>query len=192
LPRRKTKGPTQELDAVLPQSVPLALPPGRPMHPHERPIDPYESAPGAVILTREPIKRPLTRAEMAERDERREEQKIRATRYLRFLDALHDNGGDEATALAIAYDRTPEAVALNFYELLEDVRAGLGSTSLANVLEHNDLSQAARIRLFRKHAYSENPAASLKALQLVGELEGGRGDHVGSFESTLRMAKEQA
>jgi len=188
MPRRKTK-----IDEPLLDNGPvLALPPGRPISRNERPHDAYESAPGAVHQTSQPLARPITKAEALERDERREEQTVRATRYLRFLDALHDCEGDESKALAIVYDRTPEAVALNFNELLDDVRAGIGTTSIAKTLQHNDLSQAARIRILRKHAYSLNAAASLKSVQLVGELEGGRGDQTGSFETFLRLAKGQA
>lgn len=184
MPRRKTVGDEQLLAPTL------MLPPPRPHKRGAHDVDPYESPPGAVVVHHEPITRPLTKADEKARDVAKSEVKARSERYARYLDALTEHGGDQELALADVYGLSPEEVRPRRLELQADVRSGIGGTELAEVLERNDLSLLARVNVLRKHAYSTNPAASLKALDMIGELEGERSE-VGSFESFLRLAKAQ-
>lgn len=189
MPRRKPKGETQTLESPI-----LMLPPGKPRHRHPHEDDPYESLPGGVprveVTGHEPITRKLSRAEEQQRSVALSEQAMRATRYTRYLEAMVRLGGDQIAALAEVYELTPQDVEERHLELQADVRAGIGTSVLADVLEKNDLSVAARAAVLRKHLYSTNPAASLKALDLVNDMEGDRADF-GSFESYLRLAKGQ-
>jgi hypothetical protein len=132
----------------------------------------------------------MTGREIAARAEAQLEVKARGERYNRYLDAMIEFAGDQEQALADVYGLTVEEVRPRRLELQADVRNGLGSSDLADVLEQNDLTMRARATLLRKHAYSLNPAASLKAIDMVTELEGERSD-VGSFESYLRLIKSQ-
>lgn len=184
MPRRKTVSEEQLVE-------PLMLPPPRvTKHGHGHDVDPYQSLPGAVAVhtTIEPIKRKMTAGDIEARKTAQLEVKARGERYARYLDALAEHGGDQEQALAEVYGLSVEQVRPRRLELQMDVRSGLGATSLSDVLEQNDLALVARANLLRKHAYSANPAASLKALDMIGELEGERAD-VGSFESYLRLAK---
>ena len=190
MPRKKPVGDDQILNPTPPPPV-LAITGARTLHRRERHEDAYEAPPGAVIVhppTVEPVKRRETRADAALRNTMQAEQAARVARYDRYLDALARTGGDENAALCEAYDLTLEGVALQRDALLDDVRQGIGSSSIASELERNDLSDRARLRLLRAHAYSANPAASLKALDMIGEQAGSRSD-IGSFEQTLRLAK---
>jgi hypothetical protein len=190
MPRKKPKDETQTMNATLPPPV-LAITGARTLHRHERPVDAYEAPPGAVIVhppTVEPVKRAETKTDVALKNAVQQEQSARVSRYDRYLDALEEHGGDADAALCDAYGYTPEVVAEQRDYLLADVRSTIGMSSIAAELERNDLSDRARVRLLRKHAYSANPAASLKALDAIGELAGARSD-IGSFEDTLRQAK---
>jgi hypothetical protein len=116
--------------------------------------------------------------------------KVRAERHTRYLDALVEFAGDQEQALADVYGLTVEQVRPQRLELLADVRTGIGSTDLGEILERNALDLTARVNLLRRHAYSNTPAASLKALDMIADLDDDRSDH-GSFEAYLRMVKSQ-
>lgn len=188
MPRRKPQGDDQLLNPI----PPLMLQAPRPHKRGDHDIDPYESPPGAVPVTLSavPLKRAMTQEDIATRKMARLEAKALATRYEHYLDLMLQSGGDRAQALADVFDLPIEEVRVRLLELHAEVRRGLGSTTLAETLEKSDLSLAARVSLLRKHAYSDIPAASLKALDMVQDLEGNRSDN-GSFESFLRVAKAQ-
>ncbi len=169
----------------------LMLPPARKAHKHGHDIDPYEAAPGAAPVTSSrPIERALTAQDTQNRSVAQAERRERGNRYLRYLDAMVEFNGNQDMALAQVYGLQVEDAAARRIELQADVRTGLGTTDIGEQLERNDLSLTARLALYRRHAYSPVPAASLKALEAVSELEGERAD-VGSFESYLRTAKQQ-
>lgn len=196
MPRRRANA-----DPPMDESTMLALPPPRVVthaHKHEHERDPYESPPGAVparvtnarTTQQAPLKRRMTREDLSKREAAREDMRVRSNRYLRYLDLLRANGGDKISALAAIYSVSLEQAHERQYELHLDVRTGMGGTDLAGVLEANDLALTDRVALLRSHAYSDNPAASLKALDMAQDLEGSGGGQ-GSFESFLRLIKTQ-
>jgi len=188
MPRRKAKGDDQLLNP--PEAV-LALPAPRVSHRHAHAEDPYESPPGAVVVVSSSVpKRPQTPLDATRRTVARKDQQMRGNRYERYLLLMQEYEGDQVKALAEVYGLEPGEVRLRLRELHADVKSGIGSSSLSSILEAQDLSMTARASLLRKHAYSENPAASLKAIQMVGEFEGARSD-TGSFEEYLRLARSQ-
>jgi hypothetical protein len=145
---------------------------------------PNTPVPGAAT----PIKRKMTKQEIADRTEAQLEQKMRGERYARYLDAMVEHMGDQELALADVYGIKVEDVRVRRLELQADVRQGIGKTQLSDVLERADLNIQSRVSLLRRHAFSNNPAASLKAIDMIQDLEGDRADH-GSFESYLRLVK---
>jgi hypothetical protein len=158
-------------------------------------VDAYETLPGAMPTrakvretTEKPLERPLTKEELALRKEAQLEATMRAERYTRYLDALVEFGGDQEQALADVFGMPIDEVRPQRLVLQKEVRTGLAHTTLADELERQDLTQAARMTLLRRHAYSANPAASLKAIDMINDLEGDRAD-TGTFESFLRLAK---
>jgi len=190
MPRRRPIGDDQLIDVEAP---PLMLPSPRPTHRHEHEVDPYQSPPGAVPVrlrseSTSPLKRKMTKADLEARNAARKERAMKAERYARYLEELTDQNGNQEQALAIIFGLQIEEVRLRRLELHAEVRSGLGSTTLADVLERNDLGQVARANLLRKHAYSAIPAASLKALDMVADLDGEHSG-LGSFEDFLRLAK---
>lgn len=193
MPRRK---PVSN-DQLLNNEPPLMLPAPRPAHKHGHDRDPYETPPGAVpakvsnLKTQTgPIKRQQTKADELARQEAKSELRIRASRYRSYLDEMIANGGDQLAALAVVYGLDIDEVKARRDELHADVRSGIGGTELAEVLEQHDLGLNTRVALLKKHAFSDIPAASLKAVDMINDLEGDSGS-VGTFESYLRLVKAQ-
>jgi hypothetical protein len=191
--RRKPRGDDQMTSNEI-----MALPVPQPVKHREHEVDPYAPAPGAIpgkvtkVVTEAPMRltRKMTKDDIQTRDEVRREMKMRETRYKKYLDSLITYGGDQERALADIYGISLEEARARRLELQADVRTGFGNTELADQLEANDVALAARINLLRMHAYSANPAASLKSLDMLSELEGQRSD-MGTFESFLRIVKMQ-
>jgi hypothetical protein len=188
VPRRKTKSDEQLIEPTI-----LMLPPAKPRH-HEHPIDAYPSLPGAVphaeVLSLEPLKRKLTKAEKEQRGTLVSEQRMRQRRYDRYLAVLADTYGNRIAALATVFGVTEAEAEVRALELHTELKEGIGTSTVADEIERNDLGVSARAAVLRKHLYSSNPAASLKAADMVSEMEGDRQD-LGSFESYLRQAKLQ-
>lgn len=186
-PRRKANNDQQEGQDL---SI-LMLPSARASHKHEHVRDVYETPPGAVphqVVSSEPLKRKLSAAEKAQQVELRKEHKHLATRHARYLDLLAEHGGNREAALAELYGMTREEVRPQLLDLVADVRRGLAVSPLGDLLEQHGLDLSARVNLLSRHAYSDNPAASLKSIDMVNELSGQVNDG-GSFESFLRLAK---
>jgi hypothetical protein len=187
MPRRVKPKPEDE---SLMEGRILMLPPAK-HHKHEHEADPYESLPGAVPsmqTTTQPLKREPTKGDVAQRKLRQAEQRALALRTNRYLEARADNMGDIDQALSQVFGVSIEEARERRDELHTEAMRGIGATPLGELLEQNDLSLMARVKLYARHAYSPVPAASLKALQEIGEMEGERQDQ-GSFESFLRLAK---
>jgi hypothetical protein len=171
-----------------PESPPIILGTARPKkHHHE---DAYESLPGAVANVKRGPEEPAppTRANLALAADVRADQEMRAARYDRYLEALASNMGDAVAALAEAFEITQEQARANQRALHAEVRSGSGGSDIAPILERADLDIVARVRVLRQHVYSNVPAASLKAIDMLSEMEGS-GGNVGSFEQYLRLAK---
>lgn len=164
---------------------------------HEHEIDPYQTPAGAVPgktsnvqETRKPLKRRETKEDLAAKEQAKQEMRVRGKRYAQYLELMAQNGGNRVLAVSLVYCVTVEEAAENLDLLLADLRSGRGSTDIAIVLEQHDLDVTARVNMLSKHMYSDVPAASLKAIQMAGEMEGDRGT-VGAFEDFLRLAKAQ-
>ena len=186
MPRRKASNDQQDGQEICI----LMLPPARTAHKHEREHDLYETPPGAVphVISQEPLKRKLTAAEKTQQKAIRAEHKMLATRHAAYLDALAEHGGDRVKALSEVMGIPEDAVRPQLLDLLAEVRRGLAVSPLGELLERNGLDLAARVNILRGHAYSDNPAASLKAVDLVNDMQGQTADS-GSFESFLRTTK---
>jgi hypothetical protein len=183
--------PRRSQPAVIPEFVdetaPLAIPAPRKEHEHR--VDPYRSLPGAMPGPDQPKRRPgRPRKDDVEAIARREQQ-TKLARYDRYIDAVIALSGDQVTALATVFGIEVGEADQRFEELLADVQNGIPSSTVSEMLQRRDLSKAARLTILRKHAYSNNPAASLKALDMLKDIDGA-GPDVGSYESFVRRATE--
>ena len=162
----------------------MHLPVPSPVRHHERDVDAYAQPPGAYDV---PVKKKRGRPSKTDpRTIARKEKELRSQRYDIYCEALIDTQGNKIMALVAAYGLPESEVRERYTELLADVRAGVGSSSLAEILERNDLDVAARIRLIRRQAYSTNPAASLKAVDMLAELDSEKSDKT-SYEQRLMV-----
>lgn len=187
MPRRSTKNDNPDLSNDVPL---MMLPPARISHKRDHQEDPYESPPGAVphVLQSVPLKRKLTDAEKTAQIETRKEHKFLATRHARYLDLMIEHKGDRELALADIFEISPADARVQLLDLLAEVRRGLAVSPLGELLERGGLDLAGRVNILTKHAYSDNPAASLKAIDLASEMAGTTANE-GSFESFLRISK---
>ena len=110
------------------------------------------------------------------------------TKYDRYVRALVASGGEPIAALADAYGITEEEASENAVALHADLIKLGGGESLAEVLKRYDLSREARLAVLRGHLYSPNPAASLKAVDILNDLDVGSGRVGGTFEDFVRLA----
>lgn len=163
--------------------------PALPVH-HEREhrVDPYRMLPGAVPPEDAPKRRRGRKKNEDKIAEARAHARWRMERYDRYLDALSDMHGDTIGALAIVYQVPLEVAEQKRSELLADVQTGLATASFAEQLVRLDLDRNARLAMLRKHVYARNPAQSLKAIEMVSELDSKSPD-VGSYEHYVRMAE---
>jgi hypothetical protein len=146
---------------------------------HQELIDPLVPLPGGVLIKHVKEQRPPRRGPG--------EASAAKRVYQEYLRALARHGGNEVNAISEVLSIPIAEVEDRRLELHEQIleEAGTGR-SLQNILKEQDLTKEARIRILRGHAYSDNPAASLKALQLVDELDQTRVADVNSYESYLR------
>lgn len=156
--------------------------------------DPYEPAIGAVPhdlkTSTRPLKRKLTPAEEANRTQLENDHKARIELYHAYLDELPACGGDKIKAIARAFRITDTQAMERLDELMAIVAMGRGASPVTKLLERADLDISARIAMLRKHVYSDVPAASLKALDMVEQITGAKANR-GSFEDYLLLVKDQ-
>lgn len=182
MPRQKQPAP---LIPDFVEEAPLAIPSAPAHREHERHIDPYKTLPGAV-----PEQQAAPKRKARQHDENANylaDQRGRLERYDRYLDNLVDFHGDIDKALSIVYQVGVDEATERHDELLTDVQTGIGSSSISEIIKRRDVSRGALLSLLRKWAYCGNPAASLKAIDMLRDL-GDDGPSESSFEQYARLA----
>lgn len=195
MPRKKaTDEPMMGETLMLPAPSPIRT--GG--HKHEHDIDPYSTAPGPVpgrtskmrTTESEPKKNP-TQKDLAERDYRKDEQKMLAHRYNRYLDMLTKHGGDRLAAIAETMNLPVDESEPKIAELHAEICRGIWHTDIAEVLIQHDLGINAVAARLSYWMYSDNAAASLNSIKLRNELAGDT-NAAEPFEIFLRLHKEGA
>lgn len=92
-------------------------------------------------------------------------------------------------SLATVYNISVEEAYERRGELINDLNANIPQSSTGQILNRLGINRLARLSVLKNHVYSGNPAASLKAIQMVGEEEGS-GPDVSSYEQYVRRAIE--
>lgn len=116
------------------------------------------------------------------------ERKRLGQRYDRYLDCVIKYNGDRCAALCEIFDLEIDEAMERQDELHELVLQGVGNSSVADLLKKQDLGKATRIALLKRHAYSPVPAASLKAIDMLSEMDSDNHDQAGRYESYLAIA----
>lgn len=188
MPRQKPQPIVGELEEA-PLAIPAALPRGRE---HEHRVDPYRTLAGAMPPPDAPPTKPRKGARAHDENAAYlADQRQRTERYDRYLDSLSTFQGDVDAALAIVYQIDVQQAQERHGELLADVQQGIGSSSLGEIIGRRDLSHNALVTLLRKWAYCGNPAASLKAIDMLRDMGDGAPSE-GSFEKYARLASMEA
>jgi hypothetical protein len=182
VPRQKQPTPVV---GELVEEAPLAIPAAPQHREHEHRVDPYKSLPGAMPDASSPPKRKARAHD--EGANYLAEQREKVERYDHYLDNLSTYHGDIDQALAVVYGVGVDQAGDRRAELLADVQSGIGSSSLGEIITRRDLSHTALVTLLRKWAYCGNPAASLKAIDMLRDMGEGAPSE-GSFEKYARLA----
>jgi len=176
MPRKKP--PAQDmLEDAHGQPVMPALVVRHPNKHVERHVDPYMALEGGAVPSDVPHKPKAPRTHKIKNVEQQDLAEVqravreRARRYESYLDALIYTQGDRVEALARVFKVSPTEVLERYHELLTEVQRGATKQTVAETLEQNDLSLSARVKVLRKHLYSEVPAAALKAADMLNELD---------------------
>jgi hypothetical protein len=195
MPRRNVTTDTLDTPPDVPVLRLLTATPGQTggHHPHrgdEGRLDAYLALPGAVAGPAHPApaRRPRAGSRAARELAAQEDEAakmIRVARYDAYLDALVMYAGDSCKALATVFGIELEEAREKYALLLDDVHRGQGESGTGALLARNDLAIEARIKLLRRHAYSEIPAASLKALDMIDNIDGDSGS-TGSYDQYVR------
>ena len=139
--------------------------------------DPLAPMPGGVRLIPEQRTPPRGRGELA----------AAKGLYQDYAKALHRFRGDEVSALADVLGISPEEAQEKKHELHRRITEPVSSgRSLQEIFKEMDVPKEARIYLLRMHAYSDVPAASLKAIEMLNNMDSARIQDVTSYEHYVR------
>lgn len=159
----------------------------------EKHIDPYLALEGGSKPTDEPHKPKRKRggnkktAIQKELAAAQQGVRQRENRYDMYLDAMVGTGGNRVAALAVVFKISEQEAVDRYNELLAEVQRGIPTSSVTEVLERNDVTTHARVKVLRRHLYGPIPAASLKAAEMLADLDD-RPAHSGTrYEHYIRM-----
>ena len=183
MPRRNPAPVADLLGSELPEIRLLTAIPEPSRH-HEHLEDPLTPMVGATEA-HEPPKRRKRNVQGEEIAVTTAERKRAGERYLRYLDLVIACNGDRRAALALLYDVEIDEVLERENELHAEVMAGAGVASMGDLLKKNDVAKETRVALLKRHAFSPVPAASLKAIDMLGEMDNDKSDQAGRYESYL-------
>lgn len=146
----------------------------------------HEAVTGTLMDPKLPLPGPIKRvAGQRPTRNQRVAVKDRYDAYLRLLRQFH---GDPIPALAAIFDLTEEEATEQQVALHKTLVAGTDvDRPMDELLTSLDLTQPAVLGVIRKHLYSDHPAASLKAADMIRDMWGD--SNVGeSIEDLVRMA----
>ena len=175
--RKPRAEPPYEADQDVPESGQIPHGGGGGAHHHQQLIDPHAPLPGAIKIVSD--QRPPRRGRGVAESDR--------AKYALYLEELVRTGGDVASALATALNIPLEEAHEKRAELhAEMLEKGMGR-SVSKVLRESDLNAEGRIAVLRSLVYSGVPAAQLRAIDLLSEMDQGRGeDENASYEAFVR------
>lgn len=78
-----------------------------------------------------------------------------------------------------------------FPELHDKIIRSATARSVGEVLKEMDLHKEARLEILKQHAYGSVPAASLKALDMISEMDSIRSQDASSYESYIRAVVDK-
>lgn len=145
-------------------------------------LDPRSSLPGAIKTVGG------NRPAHGEKAETENQAKVRR-QYVAYLQALVRHNGNQIPALAEAYgisEIEAERKQVDLHDRLVRSAKGLSQSEL---MRRYDLGPEVRTFLLRAHAFSPNPAVSLKAIDMLNDIDGANkaGRSGETFESWLAL-----
>lgn len=146
----------------------------------------HQEATGTLMDPKLPLPGPIKRV-AGQRPQKQQRVAVK-DRYDTYLRLLRQYNGDPVPALAAVFGITEEEAQENATVLHKELVKGTDvDRPMDELLTSLDLTQPAVLGVIRRHLYSDHPAASLKAADMIRDMWGD--SNVGeSIEDLVRMA----
>lgn len=146
----------------------------------------HQEATGTLMDPKLPLPGPIKRVQ-GQRPPKQQRIAVK-DRYDTYLRLLRQFNGDPVPALAAVFNITEDEAHENATELHKTLVKGTDvDRPMDELLTSLDLTQPAVLGVIRRHLYSDHPAASLKAADMIRDMWGD--SNVGeSIEDLVRMA----
>lgn len=128
-------------------------------------IDPTTPLPGA--MRRVGGNAPVDESTLAQK----KEQKELIKRFKVYSKTLSLNGGNQVNALCAAYGITEHDAEEHQIKLHDELMKAARGLTTSEVMKMNDVDKNARIMLLKSHMYSSEPGPSLKAIDLLHQID---------------------
>lgn len=172
MPRAKKAGLISDEEARLPIS-------GKSKRPSQKLIDPKALLPGPLVRVGGNV--PSQQYQSADPKHLRE-------RYNQYTRALVESNGNPVPALAIVFQISEHEALQRQVALHDELTASMQGMTTAQIFKANDLDKNARIMLLREKVFSGIPAVSLKALDMINDLDSTSSSSDDSWENMVAMA----
>lgn len=147
---------------------------------NQRLIDPQAPLPGAMKRVG---------PNLAKRSpEKKADPKHLRDRYALYCRLLAENYGNPAPALAEVFDISIEEAQLRQVELHTEITRAMQGVSTRELFTMNQMSKEHRLMHLRSLMYHPNPAVSLKAMDMLNELDGATKSSGDTWEEWIGLA----
>lgn len=150
-------------------------------HPRQHLIDPLAPMPGGVIKLVKDQRTKVPRSEKAA------SQQV----YRDYLANLVRYAGDGPQALSTTLGISLARAQSEFAELHNNLLKNVTPRSISEVLKEIDLHKEARLAILKQHAYGSVPAASLKAIDMLNDMDSVRSQDDTSYEAYIRAVQDK-
>jgi hypothetical protein len=147
-------------------------------------IDPQAPLPGA--MKRVGPKPAQTAASIKKADPKHLREKF--NEYCKHL-ATHY--GDPVPALALTFNISEVEAEERQTELHNEIMRAMQGMTTRDLLAQNGMSKEHRLMRMKQFMYSENPVAAIKAMDMIGELDGATKSSGDTWEDWIAMSVKQ-
>lgn len=162
--------PRKKSEADLLDDATISIVPGRKSKPTRgKLLDPQAPLPGALKRVG-----PLAEKEDTKQQKLviKADQKILRAKFDQYCRELTKSYGDPVPALAIVFDISEDEARERQVELHDEITRAVNSLSTKDLLDMSGLSKPYRIMKLKLAMNSDNPAAMLKAIDMLNDMDG--------------------
>lgn len=172
---RKKSAHQEVEDATLP------IIPGRSTKNKQTLLDPQAALPGAM-------KRVGPKPIQTEKQQNKADPKHLRQRFSSYCKELVKSAGDPVPAIAMIYGISEEEAREREIELHSEIMRAVNNMSQKELFEMNGISKAHRTMVLKDMMYSDIPAARLKAVDMLNDMDGSSKSSGDTWEEWAAMA----